>query len=110
EPVMEALSQAAEAVLNGLRPGMTSHQGDRLARDVLDDAGYGQYMRHRAGYSIGIGYAPVWWENEIMQLRPNDQRLVEEGMTFHIVTCLGMPGVGMLNRSVSLVVTKDGAE
>jgi len=108
--MLESLVLASERVVRELRPGMTSHEADRLGRDVIDDAGFGEFFVNRLAYSIGIGLPPVWWENEIMQLRPNDDRLVGAGMTFHLVPALHVPGVGFLSRSLPIVLTDHGVE
>jgi Xaa-Pro dipeptidase len=108
--MLEAIVEATENVLSHLRPGMTSHDADRLARNVIDEAGFGEFFVNRLAYSIGIAFPPIWWENDIMQLRPNDERLVEPGMTFHLVPALHVPGVGFLNRSMPIVVTETGCE
>jgi Xaa-Pro dipeptidase len=108
ESMLEASIGAVEAVLADLRPGMTSHEADRIGRQVIEDAGYGEFFVNRLAYSVGIGFPPVWWENEIMQLRPHDNRAVEPGMTFHLVPALHVPGVGFVNRSLPIVVTEQG--
>ena len=108
--MLEAIVHAAEDVISHLRPGMTYHDADRLARSVIAEAGYGVFFVNRLAYSIGIAFPPIWWENDIMQLRPNDNRLVESGMTFHLVPALHVPGVGFLNRSMPVVITEGGCE
>jgi Xaa-Pro dipeptidase len=110
ESMLEASIGAVEAVLADLRPGMTSHEADRIGRHVIEKAGYGEFFVNRLAYSVGIGFPPVWWENEIMQLRPSDDRLVESGMTFHLVPALHVPGIGFVNRSLPIVVTERGCE
>lgn len=108
--MLETLAQASERVAAEIRPGMRSHDADRLARDLIEDAGYGEFFVNRLAYSIGIGLPPVWWENEIMQLRPNDDREVQEGMTFHLVPALHVPGIGFLSCSWPIAITSHGGE
>lgn len=108
--MFDTIVESVEAVLEVARPGMTSHDVDRIAREIIDEAGYGKFFLNRLAYSFGIGYPPVWWENEIMQLRQNDQRTVRPGMVFHLVPALHVPGVGFLNRSLPVVVTDDRLE
>jgi Xaa-Pro dipeptidase len=108
--MLESVVEATENVMRRLRPGITSHDADRLARNVIEKAGFGEFFVNRLAYSIGIAFPPIWWENDIMQLRPNDERLVETGMTFHLVPALHVPGVGFLNRSMPVVVTETGCE
>lgn len=108
--LLELVCDAAEAAISGLRPGVSSSNADALARDVFERAGVGEHFLNRLGYSFGLAYPPVWWENEIMQLRPGDDRVVREGMVFHLVPALHVPGYGFLQRSMPVTVTADGCE
>ncbi|MEM0934440.1 MAG: Xaa-Pro peptidase family protein [Pseudomonadota bacterium] len=51
---------------------------DKVARDVLVDAGYGDKFRHRLGHAIG------WDVHEPPFLTAGDETLVREGMVFTI--------------------------
>ena len=64
----------------------------------------------RAGYSIGLGFVPSWDEDHIMKLRPNDNRVLEPGMAFHVVPSLYKPGTGVACCSNSFLITEAGAE
>jgi len=108
--LIDAALKVQETVQATLRPGMTSGEADALARGIYEDEGCARWMLNRLAYSIGIAYPPVWWENELMQLRPNDERVLEPGMTFHVVPCLYVDGVGFLNRSMPTLITETGAE
>ena len=48
--VLEANNRAFEAV----RVGATYESIDAVARNVISDAGYGQYFTHRLGHGIGL--------------------------------------------------------
>jgi Xaa-Pro dipeptidase len=93
-----------------LRPGMTSHEADSIARSFFAAEGVSEYFINRLGYSIGLAFPPVWWENDIMQLRPNDERQLEAGMTFHLVPALHVPGLGLITQSRAVVITDTGCE
>jgi Xaa-Pro aminopeptidase len=67
-------------------------------------------FRHRVGYSIGVAYPPLWWENDVMQLRPLDERPLIKGMTFHLVPGVHVAGLGFANQSMPLVTTESGRE
>lgn len=108
--LLDLVCDAAEAAIGGLRPGMTSAQADALARDVFERGGVADHFLNRLGYSFGLAYPPVWWENEIMQLRPGDDRTVREGMVFHLVPALHVPGFGFIQRSMPVTITSDGCE
>ena len=49
--IVRRANEAAEALI---APGVRMCDLDRAARDVIEDAGYGQYFTHRLGHSIGL--------------------------------------------------------
>ena len=93
-----------------IRPGVTSEEVDREARAVVEKAGFGDYFRHRLGYSIGVNYPPDWGEGEIISLRRGEERELRAGMTFHMVPlCLIYRDYGV-GFSETIRVTDTGCE
>ena len=50
----EVLHAAQEAATRSVRPGVTAESVDRAARELIADAGYGQWFIHRTGHGIGL--------------------------------------------------------
>jgi Xaa-Pro aminopeptidase len=50
----EVLYAAQEAATVSVRPGVTAESVDRTARDIITDAGYGEWFIHRTGHGIGL--------------------------------------------------------
>jgi Xaa-Pro dipeptidase len=48
--VEEANGQARRAA----RPGVSGRDIDRAARDVIEEAGYGEFFTHRTGHGLGL--------------------------------------------------------
>lgn len=46
--------EAQLAVLRVLKNGVKCSDADKAARDVITEAGYGEYFRHSAGHGVGI--------------------------------------------------------
>ncbi|MGJ9403781.1 M24 family metallopeptidase [Arthrobacter sp. KK5.5] len=69
---------------------------------------YGYEKPSRFGYSIGIGYPPDWGERTI-SLRSEDQTVLQENMTFHLICGMWMDGYGY-EVSESIRVTATGVE
>ena len=46
--------EAQQAALDFIKPGVTAHEVDRAAREVIEKAGYGEYFNHRLGHGIGM--------------------------------------------------------
>lgn len=110
QDMLAFVAETTAHVVGALRPGLTSQEADRIARERFEEVGWGHYFINRLGYSIGLAFPPVWWENDIMQLRPGDERPLVEGMAFHLVPALHVPGAGYMVRSRALVLTVDGCE
>lgn len=52
--VWHTVLEAQQTVLQGARAGMTGEAIDRLARDVIDAAGYGEFFGHSLGHGLGL--------------------------------------------------------
>ena len=106
----EAVIGAVDAAMDTIRPGVTAEQVDHAARSVVERAGFGEYFRHRLGYSIGVNYPPDWGEGEIISLRKGEPRELQVGMTFHMVPlCLIYRDYGV-GFSETIRVTETGCE
>ncbi|MBV7483159.1 Xaa-Pro peptidase family protein [Bordetella sp. BOR01] len=105
--MIDACTQAADAVMQGLRPGMTSHEGDLLCRRVIEDAGFAAHFMNRAAYGIGLSAQASWMES-LVQLKPDDHSEIVPGMTMHLVPALHVPGHGFIIRSMAFEVTATG--
>jgi Xaa-Pro aminopeptidase len=59
---------------------------DRVARKVIDDAGYGRYFIHRTGHGIGLT------THEPPYMVEGETRPLEPGMCFSIEPGIYLPG------------------
>ena len=106
--LLATCTRASEAVLDGLKPGMSSHDGDLLCRRVIEDAGVSKYFMNRTAYGIGQSYGS--WMESLVQLKPGDDTEIEPGMTMHVVPALHVPGHGFLIRTLAIEVTQTGCQ
>ncbi len=104
--LLAACDEATAAVMEGLRPGMTSHEGDLLCRRIIEEAGLSEHFMNRAAYGIGLSF--VSWMESLVQLKPGDHSEIKPGMTMHIVPALHVPGHGFMLRSASFEMTETG--
>src|SRR5262249_41579793 len=104
----EASRDALNAAKAAIRPGVTSHEVDRAARDTIRRAGFAEHFQHRTGYSIGIGFPPDWGEGRIMSINENDPTVLEAGMCFHLIPDLKIAREGGVVFSGCVVVTETG--
>jgi Xaa-Pro aminopeptidase len=84
--VHAVVREAQQAAFDVVRPGAACQDVDRAARQVITDAGYGEYFIHRTGHGIGVTThePPYMVEGE-------DQPLVP-GMCFSIEPGIYLPG------------------
>ena len=83
----DALLTAQVSACEAVRPGMTCEAVDAVARDLLTEAGYGQYFIHRTGHGIGLE------THEEPYIVSGNARELEPGMAFSIE-----PGVYLAGR------------
>lgn len=86
ERVHAVVVQAQEAAIQAARPGVTAAAVDRAAREVIEDAGLGQWFRHRTGHCIGMD------THERPFISGEDQTPLQEAMTFTIEPSVFRPG------------------
>lgn len=99
-----AMVESQMAVLDAIRPGVTSREMDALARRVLKKYGYDQYAIHRCGHGQGLG------RHEEPFLIFDSDLVLEENMVFTVEPGIYIPGVGGFRHSDTLILTKNGYE
>jgi Xaa-Pro aminopeptidase len=102
ERVYETVIAAQAAGLAAVRPGALAKDVDAACRQVIVDAGYGDWFRHRTGHCIGLDV------HEYPFISEEDETPLEAGMTFTIEPSIFWPGrVGVRIEDIVLV-TDDG--
>ncbi|MFN3227914.1 MAG: M24 family metallopeptidase [Hyphomicrobiales bacterium] len=103
--VHRLIMESQAAGIAALKAGaITCQEVDKAARDVLDDAGYGEAFRHRLGHAIG------WDVHEPPFLTNGDKTLVEEGMIFTIEPSIFRDGGESARVEDCVVARPDGGE
>jgi len=76
------LQEAQAAACEAVRPGIPARDVDRVAREIIADAGYGALFTHRTGHGIGIDTheEPYLVESNPDPLREGDAFSVEPGI------------------------------
>ena len=106
ERTTEIVTEGIEAALDAVGPGVTCEAVERAWRETI--AQYGVEKEDRIGYSMGLGYPPDWGEHTA-SIRPGDETVLEEGMTFHMIPGLWEDDFGV-ELSETFRVTSTGAE
>ncbi|MCH6468443.1 M24 family metallopeptidase [Sinomonas terrae] len=101
-----AVAEGLDAVIASVRPGAPVRDLALAWNKTL--AQYGLEKPSRIGYSIGVGYPPDWGERTI-SIRTEDETVLAENMTFHLIGGMWMDHYGY-ELSESIRVAPTGAE
>ncbi len=104
ERVHEVVREAQAAAVDAVEPGVTAESIDRAARDVIDEAGYGDAFVHRTGHGVGLDV-----HEEPYVVAGNDRPL-ERGMVFSIEPGIYLEGRFGCRIEDLVVVTENGCE
>ena len=102
--VYDTVLQAQTASLAAIRDGVSGFDADKAARDVIKDAGYGDYFGHGTGHGVGV---------EIHELPRLSPLYTGELHTGHVVTAepgIYLPGRFGVRIEDMALVTDDGCE
>lgn len=103
--VHRLIMESQRAGIAALKAGaVTCEEVDRVARAVIEDAGYGNAFRHRLGHAIG------WDVHEPPFLTKGDTTLVEEGMIFTIEPSIFQDGTFSARVEDCIVARPNGGE
>src|SRR5690606_23972725 len=82
-----------------------------LVRNIISDNEVGAQLITRSGYSIGIAFPPSWDEGYILSLKQGSHRVLEKGMTLHIIPWMwGVDGDKTVGISDTIHITDRGCE
>jgi len=98
------LQRAQQAAVQAVRPGISAQEVDAAAREIIADAGFGEFFIHRTGHGIGLDV-----HEEPYIVSGNDLPL-EPGMAFSVEPGIYRPDRWGARIEDIVVVTADGAE
>lgn len=95
---------AQKQALERIRPGMKGCEVDSLARQVIEEAGYGKYFGHSLGHSVGL------YIHEKPCFAPKDETVIRPGMVITVEPGIYVERFGGVRIEDVVVITKDGCE
>lgn len=102
--IYNTVLKAQLAALEASKPGVTCAEVDLTARNIISEAGYGEYFPHRLGHGLGISV------HEYPSLTETNSLPLEKGMVFTIEPGIYVPGVAGVRIEDDVVVTESGIE
>ena len=100
--IYEIVRQSTEAGVNAVKAGTPLGQFDIAARNVIKEAGYGQYFNNRVGHGLGIEV------HEDPSIHENNETLAERGLLFTIEPGIYIPGYGGVRIEENVYIDEDG--
>jgi len=90
--------------LNAVKPGETARNVDAVAREIIVQAGYGDYFGHGLGHGVGLAI------HEEPRLSPTSQMILAPGMVITVEPGVYLPDWGGIRIEDTVVVTTAGAQ
>lgn len=95
---------AHDAAVAKCRVGVQTSVVDRAARDVIEEAGYGDKFIHSLGHGIGLQVH----ETPAISHRKGASVKLEKGMVFTIEPGIYLPGIGGVRHENMVLLTQKG--
>ena len=102
--IYDVCLEAQVAAVDGIRPGMSGIEADKIARDVIDAAGYGEHFGHGLGHGVGVDV------HEAPRLSTESEDVLEVGNAVTIEPGIYVPGVGGVRIEDLAIVRENGVE
>jgi Xaa-Pro aminopeptidase len=96
--------RAQLAGMKAIRAGVSARDVDKAARDVIADAGYGEYFGHSLGHGVGIAV------HEAPRLATRSKKKLKAGMIVTVEPGIYIPGWGGIRLENMVLVQEDGCE
>ena len=87
QKIYDIVLKAQEEAIKSIKVGMKINKLDKIAREVIEDAGYGKYFVHSLGHGVGLDI------HEWPYVNKKNETIIKPGMVFTIE-----PGIYLPNK------------
>jgi Xaa-Pro aminopeptidase len=102
--VFHTVLDAQRLAIDAIKPGMSSKAVDKIARDFIEEKGFGGKFGHGLGHGAGLAI------HESPRLSPLKDNRLEPGMVTTVEPGIYLPDWGGVRLENMVVVRDDGAE
>ena len=103
--VYDTVLKAQCAGVDALKPGLPCRAADAVCRDIIKDAGYGDFFGHGTGHGVGVEIH----EQPNLSPRTSEDVLLEVGNVVTVEPGIYLPGKFGVRIEDMLSITEDGA-
>lgn len=100
--VYATVRRAQQAAIAEIRPGVSSTHPDAIARQVILEAGFGDFFGHALGHGVGLA------THERPRLAPRKPVELQENMVVTVEPGIYLPGEGGVRLEEMVVIEKTG--
>ncbi len=86
QKIYDTVLKAHDAAIEAAKKGTKASRVDKVARDIIDRAGYGKYFVHSTGHGVGLDI------HEMPYISPHSDTILDDGMVFTIEPGIYIPG------------------
>ncbi len=104
ERIYGVVLKAQVLAIDAIRPGVTAHDVDSVARGHIEKEGFGRNFGHGLGHGIGLEI------HEAPRLARNNHEPLKAGMVVTVEPGIYLPGWGGVRIEDDVLVTKTGHE
>ena len=102
--IYEIVLQAQEAAIAAAKADMPCAELDRVARTIIQDAGYGPQFGHSLGHGVGLNV------HEEPRISSKSDQILKPGMAITIEPGIYLPGWGGVRIEDLVIIREDGCE
>ncbi len=100
--IYNTVKEAHDKAIEGIHSEMLGKDADKIARDIIINAGYGEYFGHGLGHGVGLDI------HELPRLSPIiEDSILEGGSIVTVEPGIYIPGMGGVRIENMIIVTKD---